>query len=899
MNYPLLPGNLLTWVDVDEHCARLATEGLWPDWLHEANAWWDGIELTVSSAGQDKVLTWLNTAFGRGSIRRTESGSELILDRPHGMDMEGLPVTILVEDGRESGFRPPRLVDRRITADLADPLPRPTSDAFPEGVQIVAFHSFKGGVGRTVHAVALADVLAQRGRRVLLVDADLEAPGISWMYESQGGASDIAYDDLLALLHGSSGGDRSHAVRVASEYLVNQETLQHRNGGRLVILPTSRRTRLGPPRIEPGQLLTPDRSSYFLTESLADLAVASELDTVVIDLRAGASELSAPVLLDPRVQRIFVTTLSSQSLDGTDRMIRQLGDKAVAVRGRDPEPATIITQYREDRHGGEVEAAKIKLSHALEELRALHVSDAEGSAHSTLPGDTSEVDSKVLTDPFLSPFRDELLALPQTWDEVISVLGRLGVGDQLVDLMTFTSDQDPVSEPGEEKQSLDARRTALHTRAKALVFAENTGLDSGLGFLSTAPLRRLVGDHRTSLPVTVVVGAKGSGKTFTYARLCAAGTWERFASTAGEEVRVSAPVIPVLDPANMADRGSSPQRLRDVAAGGSGATTLDVRQVLDAALSDERRANQTFWRDVWIHCMALAVKGPMAQEDAEDALLARSMEKPALFVFDGLEDFFQELDDEAKRIALRSLLIEIPDWLRTFRGRPFGAVIFVRQDLVRWAVRQNLGQYLDRYEPYALRWDSQEALRLALWVSSTANAVDRPQGDLMELGSDRLVQALVPLWGMKMGRKNSREARSDRWVPAALGDFNDQVQARDVVRFIRDAAVLSLGDQDWQDRLLAPGAMRQALVRCSEEKLAELRQENPSVGELLANVGRFAGDVVMPFTAEDVELDANAITKLREAGALDKDTDGLYRLPEIYRHALGFRTRGRARVVRP
>jgi len=39
-------------------------------------------------------------------------------------------------------------------------------------------YSFKGGVGRTQALVNVGVELAQRGRRVLLVDLDLEAPGI-------------------------------------------------------------------------------------------------------------------------------------------------------------------------------------------------------------------------------------------------------------------------------------------------------------------------------------------------------------------------------------------------------------------------------------------------------------------------------------------------------------------------------------------------------------------------------------------------------------------------------------------------------------------------------------------------------------------------------------------------
>ncbi|URM90898.1 ParA family protein [Streptomyces sp. MRC013] len=896
---PLLPGNLLTWVDVDEHCAALAVMNRWPRWLREVSAWWDGIELTVASNVSDEdVLAWLDTAFGMGSVVGEPEGPVLVLDRPQAVGREGLPVRILRSEDFTPGFRPPRLVERRITEALSSPLPRPADDGFPGGVQVAAFHSFKGGVGRTIHAVAFADLLARRGRRVLLVDADLEAPGITWMHQAQGGACDIAYDDLLALLHSSTEGDRTKAVQIATGYLVNQETIRHKNDGRLVILPTSRRTRLGPPRVEPTQLLTPDRPRYFLTESLAELAAVADLDTVIIDLRAGASELSAPILLDPRVQRIFVTTLSSQSLEGTEQMIRQLGDKAVAITGRDPEPAVVVTQFRQDRHATEVTEARLQLSRALEAMRATSVA---GAAESTSAGDTLEVDATVLTEPIFSPFHEELLALPQSWDEVVEVVRRQGIGELLAETLPLLSETDSV--PGSVMvEGIEGRRSALHRRAQSLVFAERTGLDSGLGFLSTDPLRRLVGDNRTSLPVTVVVGAKGSGKTFTYARMCAAGSWRKFAAGADELVRIDAPIVPVLDPANMefSSDGSSPQRLRDHIAGGRGAGVPEIRKVLLDALQDQDgREDVVHWRRAWLRCMAMSLTGSaVSHEDPERVLRERSLTQQALFVFDGLEDFFQELEGEAKRVALRALFIEVPDWLRAFRSRPFGVVIFVRSDLVRFAVRQNLGQFLDRYDPYALRWDSQEALRLALWVATTAKAVPQADGDLMDYSWERLVQALVPVWGVKMGRKNSREARSDRWVPAALGDFNDQVQARDVVRFIRDAAEFSRRDQDWPDRLLTPGAMRQALVKGSREKLDELRQENPVVGTLLTDVGRHADEVVMPFNAEDVGLDANAIAKLKEAGALDRDSDGLYRLPEIYRHALGFRTRGRVRVIR-
>lgn len=44
--------------------------------------------------------------------------------------------------------------------------------------QIVTFYSYKGGVGRTMALANVAALLAQRGKRVLAIDFDLEAPGL-------------------------------------------------------------------------------------------------------------------------------------------------------------------------------------------------------------------------------------------------------------------------------------------------------------------------------------------------------------------------------------------------------------------------------------------------------------------------------------------------------------------------------------------------------------------------------------------------------------------------------------------------------------------------------------------------------------------------------------------------
>jgi len=44
--------------------------------------------------------------------------------------------------------------------------------------QVVTFYSYKGGTGRTMSLANVAWILAANGKRVLVVDWDLESPGL-------------------------------------------------------------------------------------------------------------------------------------------------------------------------------------------------------------------------------------------------------------------------------------------------------------------------------------------------------------------------------------------------------------------------------------------------------------------------------------------------------------------------------------------------------------------------------------------------------------------------------------------------------------------------------------------------------------------------------------------------
>ena len=884
-----VPLRLFTWMDVDEYFAELASQGRWPAWLRETGAFWDGVDLLVEKqVNENDVWTWLAEIFGPITVDR---GNHLIFleraDRERTLD-----VRLIRETGEAYFYHKLRWAQRRVTSAVADPIPYPQQAVFAGGVSLCSFHSYKGGSGRTLHCVALAHNLASSGQRVLLVDADLEAPGITWMAAAQGARLDFSFEDFLSLLHGCENDDIGEAIAIARKFLLNQSL----DG--VFVLPARRSPAAKiVPRVDPVDLLVSGRSQYFLTESLAVLAAALGVDSVLIDLRAGFSELNAPLLLDPRVSRVFVTTISDQSIRGTVQVLTEVARRAPGRSIDDPFCTVLVTQFDEKRHASHVEEAISRFSQCVADAMLLEQSDD--------PSQSSDVTSiEVRTQPILSGFDPRLLALPSSWDEVAEVVRSVGLGEllgALADDLRRTSEHGEPDKLEEAKPDFSEVRGVLHEHTQRLMYAE-TAQDSP-DFLTTESLENLVSAHRTDLPIEVVIGAKGSGKTFTYHAICSRRDWSIFARDAGvPDVEFSAPVIPVLSSENF----SSPELLVDVrnaAAEGLGTGSppsfQEIREVItDAAAED---CSDSDWRRIWLSCLAGAAGLTFDPYGAEGELADIARVKQAVFVIDGLEDLFRNFaTDERQQQALRVLLTSVPDWFRSLRGRPLGLVIFVRRDLVRKAISQNSAQFLARYQSYQLKWDSTEVLRLVAWLVAGAGVIHGLRTDRVSmLGRDELSKLLLSVWGRQLGSDRSREPRSEAWFLAALTDFAGQIQARDVATFVAEAAGLASGESGrWSDRLLTPNSMKAALPKCSFSKISEIEEENLQVGEVFQKLrGVPVDERIVPFDGNQVGLGQSDVDLLKANGVIFED-EGKYWMPEIYRIGLGFKpVRGKSRVL--
>lgn len=98
------------------------------------------------------------------------------------------------EDGEPLGVAEVQLLDRQITGQ--DWLRPPTENETAHPHRLV-FFGLKGGVGRSTALCMTAWGLAQRGKKVLLIDFDLESPGLSGLLLPANKSADFGVVDWL------------------------------------------------------------------------------------------------------------------------------------------------------------------------------------------------------------------------------------------------------------------------------------------------------------------------------------------------------------------------------------------------------------------------------------------------------------------------------------------------------------------------------------------------------------------------------------------------------------------------------------------------------------------------------------------------------------------------------
>lgn len=858
---------LYTWKDIERKL--LLNKGKWRGVISDTEIYTDEVIIHLKE-GQVEIdaKKILSDIFGR-----KYDGEKILLD----LSDEYLGVSFTTDSNEEDDSVATPLF-RNVLYQKAAYFSELIDKELP-GVPVLAFHSYKGGVGRTLSLLAFVKAWSElnnfeNGQKLLIIDADIEAPGITWLTMKQEEAA-FSFLDLLEVTQEKDNADEIIEL-IADKILESTIKIETERGrAEHIVLPTYRYVeQLLDMYASPESLAISYNKKYILAEVLSKLGEKVNVGLVLIDLRAGLSEFSAPLLFDPRVKKYVVTSTSYQSVKGTEILLQQL-NKGLPLNENSKIPEVLLTMVQNGMNTDEI----------ISELVAVY--------HPNIAENDDSITDNIVTE---LPFASELVHL----ETLPKIMANLSGRDFYKNICEIVKNSYMVSkEPKNDNLNISRTKVInnIHKFAAKQITAEGNGT---FEVLMTESIQSLIRKYKNSTPNTVIMGAKGSGKTFLYREILRDQYWEKFVERMSKNEPVSQGLssdkcilaIPLLASGNA---GGFPEVIKNAIAsynkcGAKGKISNSVYVASKEMLLMNIRNDHDIleWKEIWKKVILSAFdKTYQSLAELEEELQYRHIK--IVFLFDGLEEIFEHtISSENEKNAIRALCRDLIDEVK-IAYHNVGLMVFLRKDMARDSLTINYEQFYSLYRDVELQWSNTEALRLAAWLTSQAVPDFYRENIPIETAPGEVIeQTLNRLWGVKLGKPTSNEANSSRWILAALSDFNGQLQARDIIRFLEKATDY-VGKAVYGDRYLMPTEIRKAVSECSNDKIGEIRDEIKALGPIFDKLEHASEEKkVLPFAADTFNLTQAEEKIMKQEGYLKIDNDRYY-LPEIIRHALKFK----------
>lgn len=853
-----------TWKDIDRYC--LLNRNKWEQYFERIEVYPTDIYLYIKQGSQINLNAAAEALFGCNYHPGNEA---VMLDLGEGF------LSIHFEDAEYAWSPTP--VRPQFSNVLYQHSSYPSSHLNPLTHPVIAFHSYKGGVGRTLSLLAFVkawsavfDDDSRRGNRLLIVDSDIEAPGLTWLKDDLSDDT-LSYLDLLTLIQDNRSMDE--IVDLACEKLkVSTITVETRERKvEHVFLPTYRyEQQLLDLYATPESIIKRKEKEYILAEVLDRICSRLNLCAAVVDLRAGISEYSSSLLLDPRVKKYLVTSTSTQSIRGTQTLLKYL------MNGLSIDESAILPEIFLNMIPDSLpDSEKEKITSELLYFYDQRVQD----------DDTPYFAGNVITE---LPFASELIHLTSV-DQIFQSLTDRGLYLKIENLIqqNYFELLTPKESTDTEGSNAEILSQINHLASAQLTAEGNSSFD----VLVTAPLKYLSRRYNSTLPTVVMMGAKGAGKTFLYRKMLEARDWKSFGHTLNEEIdnKAAGYFLPVIATKNSGEMIGTLQGCIKALNSSVPAARADESVFLDnRTCLDSQKGVKTDWMRFWQKMLASSINPAWKDLDEANKNLDECGKK-VIFLIDGLEDILTQVSkEEQEQLAVRILCQEIVTEIIA-RYRNLGIIIFIRRDMARSAIQVNFKQFEQSNGFAELKWSPAEALRLVVWLISKTDCAFYKGPKEVYRASQAVIDAnLTRLWGLKLGKSTSNEAYSSRWILAALSDFNGQLQARDIIRFLKFASVPPK-KVTYTDRIIMPAEIRTAVIRCSMEKTEEVKQEYTDLQPIFEKLDQLPPEQkLLPLSPSHAVLNSEEELHMIEEGYLKRDNDKYY-LPEIIRHALGFK----------
>jgi cellulose biosynthesis protein BcsQ len=229
---------------------------------------------------------------------------------------------------------------------------------------ICTFYSYKGGVGRSMALARAADILARAGLRVLMIDFDLEAPGLEQYFSvdqksirSHAGLFDLILAYKAAMAASVPAAAQNQNFRKLDELFITPVYLQLPSGGKLDLMPAGRRgsdEELSQYALGLRQFDWQDFYFNFGGEVFFEWLRRSLdrklYDVVLVDSRTGVTEMGGICAYQLADLIVVMCAPNQQNLDGTRDAVRNfLSSRVMTLRAGRPLQLLVVPSRVETR----------------------------------------------------------------------------------------------------------------------------------------------------------------------------------------------------------------------------------------------------------------------------------------------------------------------------------------------------------------------------------------------------------------------------------------------------------------------------------------------------------------------------------------------------------------------
>jgi Mrp family chromosome partitioning ATPase len=199
--------------------------------------------------------------------------------------------------------------------------------------RIITFYSYKGGAGRTTTVSNIAWILASNGRRVLLIDWDLEAPGLHRQLRPFLDDPELTQTSgLIEFLSDAAERSGATGIRPLEAYAVRLNWT-FSGSGAIALIPAGCQDEAYAQRVSSlnlGGFYREPRGVKVL-QAVSE-ALRAEYDYVLIDSRAGISDSMDAYTVQLPDALVFLFTLNEPSIDDAVAAIKRILRTAERIR---------------------------------------------------------------------------------------------------------------------------------------------------------------------------------------------------------------------------------------------------------------------------------------------------------------------------------------------------------------------------------------------------------------------------------------------------------------------------------------------------------------------------------------------------------------------------------------